>query len=109
MSGTFTCTVDFDTDQISVFKMDIQGGGKGAHIEFGSGTIQSDGTFSVTNGLWSLGVLGSETAPDYKTANGSLYGGNRAGVDAAKGIGGVWGMYKTNGEGATGMFHGSRP
>jgi len=24
-------------------------------------------------------------------------------------FGGVWGMYKTNREGATGMFHGSRP
>ncbi len=104
MTGHFTCEVDFGTDEISAVQMDVSGGVYSAMISSGSGAIQSDGTFSITGGTWEL----NGSTPDHKMAHGSFYGGSNVGTAAAKAIGGAWGMYKTSGEGATGIFHGER-
>ncbi len=103
--SSFNCNVNFVTDEISNFQFNVSGEGYSASILSGSGTIQSDGTFSITTGTWTLGTPTSSTTPYYKSAHGSLY---NVGSSTAQAIGGAWGMYESNGEGATGIFHGQQ-
>jgi len=109
MSGSFSCIINFDTDTISELSINVEDTSNAYNASIFiphpvTIPLKSDGTFSITEGTWEL----KGTTPDVKMANGSLYGGDSAAVDTAKGIGGAWGMYKTNGEGATGIFHGQR-
>ena len=99
--GEFTCKVDFATDTISDFDMQVRDtptdASYTASILDGTASINADGTFSITNGDWRL----KGTPPDHKMCHGSFYG-----TDADY-IGGAWGMYKGT-EGAVGIFEGAR-
>ena len=97
MIGSFSCDVNFNTAAISDFDMTVSSGGQSASIENASGTYNSDSTFSISNGTWSL----NGSTPDDKMCHGSFYGPN------ADSIGGAWGMYKGT-EGAVGIFEGEK-
>ena len=101
MTGTFNCGVNFDTDAISNFNVNVSGNGHSAAIENASGAFGSS-HFNIDNttGTWKLN--GAAVAGTAKGAHGSLYGPN------GEYIGGAWGIYKDNTNGAAGIFQGKK-
>ncbi len=102
MTGTFSCTVDFNSPAVSNFDLSVSGGSKAASIQDATGSFSSSQfTIDAASGTWSL-TPGGTPPSTQREAYGSLYG------DKAQKIGGVWGMKVDSTNGAQGIFMGDR-
>jgi len=99
MTGSFSSNVNLGSGAISDFALSVSYSEMYyASISGASGTIGSDGHFSIAGGTWNLN---GTTNPAYQMAYGSLYG------SSASYMGGAWGM-ATASAGATGIFVGDK-
>lgn len=108
MAGDFSCQVDFNTNSISNFNMEVTGDGKSAAITGATGGFNSGSSHFELNsnsGTWILSNGATPfNPPTYRHSSGSLYGPN------AEHIGGAWAMEqsRTNGDAAVGIFQGDK-
>jgi len=108
MFGSFQCNVNGPSNQITDFQMIVinQTTYHSAIIDIPgvSGTFNSSSFDLNTGGDWQLFVPPDTLIDaDYKGAHGALYGPN------GENIGGAWGMKTNTGEGASGIFLGTKP
>ena len=103
MTGEFSCIVNFNTDKISDFRVDVSGNGHSASINGASGSFSSSQfEIDANTGTWKVDTATYGTSDD-KKAYGSLYGPN------GQHIGGVWGMINSDyKDGVPGIFQGTR-
>jgi hypothetical protein len=105
MSGTFGATVNFATNAVTNFYVDVSGGGQSACISGASGTLGNAGPrfseFQVSGGAPYVFVSGSQNVSDYK-ASGVIYGNN------GQAVGGDWVIQGVEGSSAGGVFRGTR-
>jgi len=107
MSGTFGCTLNFDTTTVSIFALSVTGANYTASISEASGALSIGNNhinLDYTSGTWQLGPTGSEVSATYGDVKGSVYGTN------GEAVGGVWKMGETSTYNyhATGIYQGTK-
>ena len=86
MTGTFGCSVNFDSLSVTDFNVSISGSGHTAKISEASGSFgSSQFQINTETGSWTI----DDNSVSYRAANGSLYGPN------GEYIGGAFGMQCT--------------
>jgi hypothetical protein len=99
LAGSFSCTIDFGSRQVSDFHIDASGGTYDVHLS-GSGTLDANGELDVED---LSGTLSGHSVQDEPTAAGGVVLGGQA-----EGVAGAWHAHDGSDYWATGEFHGRR-
>jgi hypothetical protein len=99
LAGSFFCTIDFGSRQVSDFHIDASGGIYDVHLS-GSGTLDANGEMDVED---LSGTLFGHSVQDEPTAAAGVVCGPRA-----EGVAGAWHAHDGSHYWATGEFHGRR-
>lgn len=105
-TGTFGCTLNFDSPSVTNFGLSVSGGGYSASILNASGTLSTgDNHINLdysTSGTWQfVGPTGGPVPATSGDVEGSVYGTN------GEAVGGVWKMGTIN-YNATGVYQGTK-
>ncbi len=105
--GSFNTDVNFDTASIEDFNMATSdGGAHAATISAAGGSINADGTFDLTGGVWGMTNTVGAVTTDHYAGYGRFFG------PGAEEIGGDWAMKGTDSNmdyvGVVGVFGGKR-
>jgi len=107
MTGTFGCTLNFDSPSVTNFGLSVSGGGYSASILNASGALSTGNNhinldYNTSGGTWQfVGPTGGPVSATYGDAKGSVYGAN------GEAVGGVWKMGTIN-YNATGIYQGTK-
>ncbi len=112
MDGSFSCDVNFGNNQITNVNMYVENhqistDDRKAYIQDGTGLIINSNQFVIdpSVGTWELSNGGINYTPTSKAANGSFLGPDTQTPD----MGGNWGMYYDQYNGAAGIMIGQPP